>query len=259
MLVIILFSVCCSLAVSVEESCQPRALGMEDGTIQDDQLTASSRHISGYRDYNPWEARLKNGDGYWRPHEDTLDMLQDSWIQVDLLETVIITGLELQGSGRRDRWITELQVQTKNTETTWTSIMDSTGNRIFEANTEDHGIVAIVFPQPISARYLRIIPTECENMCGLRFEVMGCLLVDECVEGTDTCDINAECHDQDDGYECACKPGFMGNGLQCEDIDECTSSPCMNDGTCEDGQFSYSCRCAPGYTGDTCQTGSIDE
>ncbi|XP_072043967.1 uncharacterized protein [Amphiura filiformis] len=254
MFVIILFSVCCSLSASVEESCNPGALGMEDGTIQDDQITASSYYTNGKTNYYPWKARL-NGNSYWRP---PASMLHDLWIQVDFVETVVIKGLESQGSGLASRWIKNLQVQIKNSGSTWKYIMSSIGNQVFEANTDDNSIVTITFPQPITARYLRIIPTDCENNCGLRFEVTGCLLVDECVEDIDTCDVNAECHDQDDGYQCTCKPGFIGNGLLCEDIDECTSSPCMNDGTCETDVNSYSCRCATGYTGDTCQI-DIDE
>ena len=38
-------------------------------------------------------------------------------------------------------------------------------------------------------------------------------------------------------------------------IDECVSSPCMNDGSCADGISSYSCICLAGYTGDHCETG----
>lgn len=40
-----------------------------------------------------------------------------------------------------------------------------------------------------------------------------------------------------------------------QDIDDCGSSPCMNDATCVDGLESYSCRCVPGYSGSNCQIG----
>ncbi|XP_072043968.1 uncharacterized protein [Amphiura filiformis] len=259
MLFVILFSVCCSLVASEKVLCEPGALGMQDGAITDNQITASSYHHEANSQtltFEPWRARPSN-TRYWRPHADTLDMLQDQWIQVDFLKTVIITGIQTQGSDSvsNKRWISNLKVQTGDSVDNLTNITDLSGNlQVFEANTDDNSIVTITFPQPITARYLRIIPTDCENNCGLRFEVTGCLLVDECVEDIDTCDVNAECHDQDDGYQCTCKPGFIGNGLLCEDIDECTQFPCMNDGTCEDGFGSYICRCASGYTGDMCQT-----
>ena len=39
------------------------------------------------------------------------------------------------------------------------------------------------------------------------------------------------------------------------DINECSSSPCLNGGTCTDGINSFSCECYPGYTGKNCETG----
>ena len=39
------------------------------------------------------------------------------------------------------------------------------------------------------------------------------------------------------------------------DINECSSSPCLNGGTCTDGVNSYSCKCVAGYTGKDCETG----
>ena len=69
----------------------------------------------------------------------------------------------------------------------------------------------IEFPEPISTQFLRILPSECENKCGLRFEVLGCRLVNECALDQDICNANAECYDQDNGYECTCKSGFEGD------------------------------------------------
>ena len=41
--------------------------------------------------------------------------------------------------------------------------------------------------------------------------------------------------------------------LSVSDIDECSSNPCVNDGTCTDGVNGYVCDCPDEYTGDTCQ------
>lgn len=39
-------------------------------------------------------------------------------------------------------------------------------------------------------------------------------------------------------------------GLMCElNHDECTSSPCSNDGICQDRYGHYECLCQPGWTG----------
>ena len=39
------------------------------------------------------------------------------------------------------------------------------------------------------------------------------------------------------------------------DINECLSSPCVNDATCIDNINSYTCICADGYTGTHCESG----
>jgi len=39
----------------------------------------------------------------------------------------------------------------------------------------------------------------------------------------------------------------------CEDVDDCSGSPCLNGGTCKDGMNSYTCVCVPGYSGTDCE------
>ena len=40
--------------------------------------------------------------------------------------------------------------------------------------------------------------------------------IDECIEETDNCDDNAVCTNTDGSFTCLCKPGFSGDGVQCE-------------------------------------------
>ena len=42
------------------------------------------------------------------------------------------------------------------------------------------------------------------------------------------------------------------------EINECSSSPCLNGATCTDLVNGYECTCPPGYGGDNCETGKAD-
>jgi len=49
--------------------------------------------------------------------------------------------------------------------------------------------------------------------------------------------------------------------LLCDDVDECSSSPCMNGGQCENHLSYFSCVCPPGFAGQRCEyqcTNQID-
>lgn len=43
--------------------------------------------------------------------------------------------------------------------------------------------------------------------------------VDECAEATDDCHIDAICQNTPKSYKCICKPGYKGEGKQCEGKD----------------------------------------
>ena len=39
--------------------------------------------------------------------------------------------------------------------------------------------------------------------------------INECNEGTDDCDMNADCNDTDGSFTCTCREGYSGNGTFC--------------------------------------------
>lgn len=52
--------------------------------------------------------------------------------------------------------------------------------------------------------------------------------MDECSEGTDDCHIDAICQNTPKSYKCLCKPGYKGEGRQCEG----EPSPALPAGPC---------------------------
>ncbi|GBN02945.1 Protein crumbs, partial [Araneus ventricosus] len=53
-------------------------------------------------------------------------------------------------------------------------------------------------------------------------------------------------------FYCNCSGGFTG-ALCDEEVDECLSFPCMNNGTCIDQVNDYACICPAGYEGAQCE------
>ncbi|XP_058544164.1 signal peptide, CUB and EGF-like domain-containing protein 2 isoform X6 [Neofelis nebulosa] len=72
--------------------------------------------------------------------------------------------------------------------------------------------------------------------------------VDECAQGLDDCHTNAFCQNTLTSYKCSCKPGYRGDGRQCEDIDECENEfngGCVHD--CLNIPGNYRCTCFDGF------------
>uniref|UniRef100_A0A3B4EBT6 Signal peptide, CUB and EGF-like domain-containing protein 3 n=1 Tax=Pygocentrus nattereri TaxID=42514 RepID=A0A3B4EBT6_PYGNA len=72
--------------------------------------------------------------------------------------------------------------------------------------------------------------------------------VDECVETTDNCSIDAICQNTLKSYKCICKSGYKGDGKHCEDIDECATDyngGCVHE--CINIPGNYRCTCYDGF------------
>ncbi|XP_034852891.1 adhesion G protein-coupled receptor E1 isoform X4 [Mirounga leonina] len=81
--------------------------------------------------------------------------------------------------------------------------------------------------------------------------------VNECLDTT-MCPAYATCTNTLDSYYCTCKRGFLssngltqfrGQGVTCEDIDECSQSspPCGPNSVCRNLLGRYKCSCFPGF------------
>ncbi|KAM9301654.1 signal peptide, CUB and EGF-like domain-containing protein 2 [Gastrophryne carolinensis] len=72
-------------------------------------------------------------------------------------------------------------------------------------------------------------------------------LVDECALGLDNCHSDAICQDTPTAYKCMCKTGYKGDGVTCEDIDECEvdDGDCVHE--CTNIPGNYRCTCYDGF------------
>ncbi|XP_071796274.1 uncharacterized protein [Asterias amurensis] len=148
-------------------------LGMEDGSIPDDKITASSHWNSNYL---PSNARL-NMNGCWGPAEN-----QGSWLQIMYmgLEPVHIEGVITQGNPDGYYWTTHYQVQYSIDGTAWLYVNEASTPQTFIGNTDGNTPVTNIFQQPIQARYIRIRPTAWNNSPTLRIELLGCRAHEVC-------------------------------------------------------------------------------
>lgn len=81
----------------------------------------------------------------------------------------------------------------------------------------------------------------------------------ECAAKLDDCDVNANCSDTNDSYNCTCAAGFRGDGRTCTDINECQNTSCHVNATCTNVPGSYECNCLAGFKGDGAICKDINE
>uniref|UniRef100_A0AAQ6ANH7 Signal peptide, CUB and EGF-like domain-containing protein 1 n=1 Tax=Amphiprion ocellaris TaxID=80972 RepID=A0AAQ6ANH7_AMPOC len=96
------------------------------------------------------------------------------------------------------------------------------------------GIVSLLNPSGLKSNWI------------LMFYV--CADADECAEGSDDCHIDALCQNTAKSYNCICKPGYKGDGKQCEDMDECENDyngGCVHE--CINIPGNYRCTCYDGF------------
>ncbi|HEY4186574.1 MAG TPA: LamG-like jellyroll fold domain-containing protein [Polyangia bacterium] len=65
------------------------------------------------------------------------------------------------------------------------------------------------------------------------------------------CNVNATCAPATGGRTCTCKTGYSGDGMTCNDTNECLSANggCDTNAVCTNTVGSRTCACATGYTG----------
>ncbi|XP_040594092.1 coagulation factor V isoform X2 [Mesocricetus auratus] len=159
----------------IDKGCK-MPMGLSTGIISDSQIKASG-HL------NYWEpklARLNNGGSYnaWSIEKSALDFAFQSWIQVDMLKELVVTGIQTQGAKHylKSCFITEYNVAYSSDQTNWQIFRGNSTKNVmdFAGNSDASTIKENQFDPPIVARYIRIHPIKSYNRPALRLELQGC-------------------------------------------------------------------------------------
>ncbi|XP_033123006.1 uncharacterized protein LOC117121804, partial [Anneissia japonica] len=150
------------------------ALGIEDGTIHSDQLTASSEFRSS-KSLGADRGRLntvsdEGGFGCWAAATND----PDQWIQADLGAIKGVIGVITQGRSDGTQWVTSYKVQYSTDGSVFLPVLGSSGQvEIFSANSDANTEVRNIFSSVVCAQFIRINPITWYRHISLRFELLG--------------------------------------------------------------------------------------
>ncbi|XP_061833501.1 retinoschisin-like [Nerophis lumbriciformis] len=165
------------LLTCMPECSYHQALGFESGSVSPEQISCShqDQYTSWYSSWVPDRARLNNqgfGCAWLSKYND-----QHQWIQMDLKEVGVVSGIMTQGRCDADEWITKYSVQYRTLDSlNWVYYKDQTGNnRVFYGNSDRSSTVQNLLRPPIVARFLRLLPLGWHTRIALRMELLMCL------------------------------------------------------------------------------------
>ncbi|KAM6989399.1 neuropilin-1a-like [Tautogolabrus adspersus] len=153
-------------------------LGMVSGQISDAQISASSYADRGWVAEN---ARLLTGRSGWTGQQ-TKQPFKNEWLQVDLGQDKMVSGVVIQGGKHRDRnvFMKRFRVGHSLDGEDWTIIKEdnTTKPKIFTGN-QNHDTPELRSVGPLLTRFIRIYPERATTEgLGLRLELLGCELDD---------------------------------------------------------------------------------
>ncbi|KAL9955705.1 hypothetical protein ACROYT_G037065 [Oculina patagonica] len=142
-------------------------LGMENGQISNEYLTASSQlnPIAG-----PENARL-NFNRAWSPQK--FDHHQ--WLQVNFGAETRVTGISTQGDPFGNIWVKSYTLRYSDDGSNFQHYQPELYTKTFSGNTGKNNIVTHELVPPIRAQYIRVIPESWNFIIALRLEFYGCL------------------------------------------------------------------------------------
>nr|XP_057923675.1 neuropilin-1a-like [Doryrhamphus excisus] len=161
-------------------------LGMVSGQISDAQISASSYVDRGWVAEN---ARLLTGRSGWTGQQ-VKQPFKNEWLQVDLGQDKMVSGIVIQGGKHRDKniFMKKFKVGHSLDGEEWTIVNEdnTTKPKIFIGN-QNHDTPELKSMGPLLTRFIRIYPERATNEgVGLRLELLGCELDDITTTGPPT-------------------------------------------------------------------------
>ncbi|XP_033961183.1 neuropilin-1a-like [Pseudochaenichthys georgianus] len=153
-------------------------LGMVSGQISDAQISASSYADRGWVAEN---ARLLTGRSGWTGQQ-TKQPFRNEWLQVDLGQDKMVSGVVIQGGKHRDRnvFMKRFRVGHSLDGEGWTIVKEdnTTKPKIFLGN-QNQDTPELRSTGSLLTRFIRIYPERATSEgLGLRLELLGCELDD---------------------------------------------------------------------------------
>ncbi|CAL8314814.1 unnamed protein product [Gadus morhua 'NCC'] len=150
-------------------------LGMVSGQITDAQIVASSHADRGWV---PENSRLLTGRSGWTQLQ-TKQPFKNEWLQVDLGQDKLVSGVLIQGGKHRDRnvFMKRFKAGYSQDGQHWTLVREHNGTRpkAFAGNQNHDTPELRAFGTLLQARYVRLYPERATSEgLGLRLEVLGC-------------------------------------------------------------------------------------
>ncbi|XP_012879637.1 PREDICTED: discoidin, CUB and LCCL domain-containing protein 2 [Dipodomys ordii] len=157
-------------------------LGMESGVIADAQITASSvlewtDHTGQKNSWKAEKARLRKPGPPWAAF--VTDEYQ--WLQVDLNKEKKITGIVTTGSTMAEHkyYVSAYRILYSEDGQKWTMYREPgmEQDKIFQGNKDYHQDVRNNFLPPITARFIRVNPTQWQQKIAMKMELLGCQVI----------------------------------------------------------------------------------
>ncbi|XP_033100929.1 lactadherin-like, partial [Anneissia japonica] len=148
------------------------ALGIEDGTIHSDQLTASSEYLNSLGAHRGRLNTVSDAGGFgaWAAANND----PDPWIQADLGSVKRVVGVITQGRSDGNQWVKTYKVNYSTNGSIFTPVLGTNGQvEIFSANSDRNTEVKNIFRSVVYAQFIRINPITRQKHISLRFELLG--------------------------------------------------------------------------------------